>query len=1133
MPVNDLNSMPCDSEEIRTIEQELLIPQKDYEECDTCAPYDEMPQGEKPSDEEVTALITELQKIADDSQNADDEFVKNMEECVKKITDKVDAISGQNDVAMSAAVAYAKIDELLENFEPYEYYYRMRKEFIMSKTKNTLNETVSASEITEILNSLPLTAMLYSSAIKISTVNTQEPTANNITEYSVKYKYRMDLYTDAESKLSNKLTEIASASYIDISKDTELTGVLYTEYYNKLKDPLNIFFTPEERGLTTNMGMIDADLVLATNSQSLQLDQIATAKQGDETYFIKDQKLFISFFIDFEKKYENKVLQIHTDKINPVLDALKSAMRKIALFETQTGNINSANTDAVLAYFDYIREQRNRLNSVFTNFKDSVKVDINNPGDNPLAKSMMESTACLGGEADHIVNEKDNTEYPEFVGDMADTFKYAEGDSPGMSADAPNPTKSCYWKKFAKLATTYGLLPFPDLQPKTPGQGLRYWPVGLIIPTPAMLIKIPLPVVWIPLITITSKFGIIVIFLGVNGILPCPYVMYIGKGGIKTFVVTMRGPSKSFGYKAQDTDIGYPIKIRIPFALSLAALDADLRNLILAANKKGFPPFDEFTEDIKKSIFTAIDNAGLPKSKNFDKIKIKLKKIADKTENLDFSVNDIYDAIQKDASDWVNDMNLPKITLPKDKGQSASVPNIVKVIQQAIDFYSNKFVMPQLKMFDFKEKIIQKVGDMLDDTDLKKEISKLPKELNVTNEEDVKKFNAFMKKVIDKLEKKFLPDPWNPQTAYNVTDRCTLAGNIYISAVDNNVGVTPYKYSSVWIKTDELMKGSLMMPSISIGNPFKCKETLLIPEFDLAFLAAVKAAFAMIKSILGNLSGSDISGVIGFKLFKTDNLLILVYEMIDKLIPSIPLPNLLSTNFIKVFKKMAMDAMATDMPTLDLLSGLIPKSITIDLDVIKSVLVGIVVSMLRSMLPVFDLSSPQAILSILSLSMVELKQIIKSMIESAMDTIAAPIKPAYNTASAVFSAAKFISDQKSTLDGAMSPLDLAKSIATSMIKVAKDILKGPLDGTLVIPPEVLEVAMELLKKLSFIPFPVVGAAGAFGAGPAIRLVHPLLYEDDLPPWERLNLKNMLFVLFLDEFCHTAKQQGGFFENYLP
>jgi len=49
---------------------------------------------------------------------------------------------------------------------------------------------------------------------------------------------------------------------------------------------------------------------------------------------------------------------------------------------------------------------------------------------------------------------------------------------------------------------------------------------------------------------------------------------------------------------------------------------------------------------------------------------------------------------------------------------------------------------------------------------------------------------------------------------------------------------------------------------------------------------------------------------------------------------------------------------------------------------------------------------------------------------------------------------------------------------------------------------------------------------------ALRSLHPLLTQEDLPPWERLTGKNLLFLLFLDEFISNGADKVGFFRAYL-
>jgi F0F1-type ATP synthase membrane subunit b/b' len=76
-----------------------------------------------------------------------------------------------------------------------------------------------------------------------------------------------------------------------------------------------------------------------------------------------------------------------------------------------------------------------------------------------------------------------------------------------------NPTIFDYswWLKFSSLATLVNLVPV-------------HWPIGLLIPTPSGLIRIPFPIIWFPIFVAPTDKLIAVLFIGQCGILPCPYL---------------------------------------------------------------------------------------------------------------------------------------------------------------------------------------------------------------------------------------------------------------------------------------------------------------------------------------------------------------------------------------------------------------------------------------------------------------------------------------------------------------------------------------------------------------------------------------------------------------------------------
>jgi hypothetical protein len=116
------------------------------------------------------------------------------------------------------------------------------------------------------------------------------------------------------------------------------------------------------------------------------------------------------------------------------------------------------------------------------------------------------------------------------------------------------------------------------------------------------------------------------------------------------------------------------------------------------------------------------------------------------------------------------------------------------------------------------------------------------------------------------------------------------------------------------------------------------------------------------------------------------------------------------------------------------------------------------------------------------------------------------------------------------LDGLISPfLDIISIYKTSKDKTFPEIIglgKCSPDTSKVpiIEKALFDSAMNVVESIALIPYPaVLVAPGIF------QKAHPILNYDDIPPWERLTLKNFLFVAFLDQWNVQGKKTCGFFE----
>lgn len=97
--------------------------------------------------------------------------------------------------------------------------------------------------------------------------------------------------------------------------------------------------------------------------------------------------------------------------------------------------------------------------------------------------------------------------------------------------NSPAMTEFSYWQKYCQNATTVNLLP-------------TFWPIGLLIPTPAGLLKIPLPIIWTPFTVIPTPLCVIVIGLAICGICPAPFIYIVNPGW--PFPISVAGPNESW-----------------------------------------------------------------------------------------------------------------------------------------------------------------------------------------------------------------------------------------------------------------------------------------------------------------------------------------------------------------------------------------------------------------------------------------------------------------------------------------------------------------------------------------------------------------------------------------------------------
>lgn len=865
-------------------------------------------------------------------------------------------------------------------------------------------------------------------------------------------------------------SESAEFYFQPIEQEVELTGTLYSQYYDLLSDPIQNLFTLEERGLATSPSQIDPYFGSGPRYE-INPSDMAKFVYNDQTYYIHNKVIFDEFFSNFPDKLEAKIQWLRDNTVQSMLDDI--SLRYVALAEKearyyvskalvnnfQMEDMISRSEEAVIMY-NNLNAEIQRLTELENELKEQLSQDS-------VTEKLQNDVECVEFIPGNQTPPDDNG------GNLTDSFGKFDEDTGTITnlqdPTKPGPNKNCYWNKFAELATLYGLLPFPDPLPTAPGIGMRYWPVGLMIPTPAGLVKIPLPMIWLPLFVLSSPFGTAVLFLNVCGIFPSPMLFYIGNQGSKKFILTLRGPSSEVGCSAKFG--GVTSNLLKPLALS-----ADIDMQIAGAELSAPESIEDYKSEIINDILQKIDGWGTPELNSVNELKTQV------GDDGNVDLGEVSRAVKDDIVAFLGNVTLPNIRIPKDNGKTKPKDDFSKVLDIMTQFSSEKFKLPALDVLDLRETMKLKAIDLYEDPELNDMANNMPV-LDLTTNEGHEKFKAFAAKFFG-------------------------------------------------ILTDVLTQGTFIASIAAFIASFKldmfiCQEAIVVPNSTDLPALVIKAHMASVTSaMLENLTQADLIQMLGFSKLEPNQLFSAALNMISKFIPPIPMPPAdFDVNFTLLFKSIALSLIATMIPKLTLPTGL-PDHIDINLNEYMAGITNIVDKTLErfvNILPSGSYGDSREFL--FGITSIDMKMLLNYVIGTQIDPI---IDPILTIVQGFMSIPSFRGFEINQLDIVMDPMSVWSKFQEMQgedMDLGKHI---PLSS-----PDLVSIAMMLLKNLELIPWPVIGALAAFGNSEIIRNLHPVLRCDDIPPWERLTLDNILFTVFLDDFCHTGKTKGGFQENFLP
>jgi len=357
-------------------------------------------------------------------------------------------------------------------------------------------------------------------------------------------------------KRTLNLVNFSSQRYTDKSATDALYPFkgLLANFYKKIEDPLTLF-TLQEKGLTTDLTKTDKNLTKE------KLDGIVKEKRADgreEQFYIENIERYQQFYENLEPKIEKRIEEERVKFRKSIVEKgqfikLSDLAKKQVFDLVNSSQLITKPTEKLIVngkdilpstYGEQIRAKiSNSSTEISTLIKDiedriaKIKKD-NTPNPDDLANAIS-ATGCLPPA------EPPCAKLPKAG---ADPLGYKSMTVPASMA-MPDYTCNCYWKEVTKHLNKLNLLPIPDIM-RLPA--LRYWPVGLIIPTPVP-IRIPLPQIWKHIITLNLPFGTLVVWYIQCGIVPSPIVMYIGADGKKIILLGFRA------LQGQFDPVGYTI----------------------------------------------------------------------------------------------------------------------------------------------------------------------------------------------------------------------------------------------------------------------------------------------------------------------------------------------------------------------------------------------------------------------------------------------------------------------------------------------------------------------------------------------------------------------------------------------
>ena len=983
--------------------------------------------------------------------------------------------------------------------------------------------------------------------------------------------------------LTSILGNYFKPSPFDFSPDTPeepRTGVLETGVWKKYYDPnrVDLLFTYKEQGYTAPKPVYDSKGKAISAVKKVEfVNGLNNKVSQDVPTSVADCQVDLPVATDFLENIESYTEEKITALINSVLggDTAKSYLKKVE---------DAAKIEARLAFSGFV-EPLNFAEATANQFDGSTPENFSRSAEaaTKIAKLLTEKLASIKKEiadAEECI-EKSKKEmvnaakkYAESVNGkiegllesdsikkeaMAKLGSDPVGATPG-NPQFPNYSKNCYWKEYTKILQTVSLMPIPDVEFLNK-RLFRYYPVALQFPAgpaplptlalgiPDALISVPLPFLWVHVLTISTPFGLFVMWIALaGGIIPNPFIMFIDEKMEPMFLLTPKGPTdlpaSQLGVTADEfkslldylkinkqfkIDLGFPTGKLVTGSTRGDATDPDdSKNVIEGIKGKIKKSLDDLV--IEDPDFAILNDEGRKKK---EKIKKALEQFPPDPKVIDEALK----AVMKAAEKKIDELKISDIKIPKSpKKRSIEPPPIGEQLETFMGLIDSAMSAPA----DVMNIVLKDLGIGVKTLDVKKKLTTVAK-----TAVEKPKFKELLQKTnekIDKLEERIKNSKFSADAAEDlekkIEERAKVVKDFLIKHLEDVAKlITPEVLGFVAIAAAIPPLPEPCFTSVSLPP---------VPPWVAIALALIKQAPSIIKAIDEKEIAKLLSGVLNLEkpLPDAERVFNNAFDKLLSLVPDLKIPTDLDVSLAKNLKeslKAWLQTFKLRLPKVGL-----PTQIVIPAKLIKSIiktafkafvaaLLGVIMGGLEKAIKAAGPEAVAAIIAAIAIIKmilgVDLDQIkgedIKAFLKSTIESVAYPaldqVKTIIDTANKLKSDFKSIKEKFAVPDPKKILAEIERGKGP-FIEVGTKQIKQIVDPLLTV---------AVLKISENLPYPVVllGCATT-PTRIALTKINPTKSFEVTPTWEGITTKNIPFIVWLDQLAASAQRYALLGSDYV-